>query len=143
MVTCGIQTQAEERSGKESYFFRQGFRQRYRLLVRVGLLLLCFVLSGCMSMQIGSPPRIEGLKTLEAGVSNKKDILMTLGEPRGYGETRFMPNTDPRKIWFYEYVASNGRKVGVKFLLVFLYNELYEGHLWFSESQFLEATEKQ
>ena len=142
MVTCGIQTQAGGRPGKEPYSLRLVYRQRSRSFVCVGLLLLCFVLSGCMSMQIGSPPRIEGLKTLEAGVSNKKDILLTLGEPRGYGGTRFMPNIDPRKIWFYEYVASDGRKVGVKFLLVFLCNELYEGHLWFSESQFLEVTEK-
>ncbi len=138
MATCGIQMRAKGKSRKKLFSFNHFHGIGPGILVSAGLLLLCVALSGCMSMQIGSPPRIDALKTLEPGISTKTNIIMALGEPRGFGETRFMPNLDPRKIWFYEYLESDGQRMKFSFLVVLLYNELYEGHFWFSEDHLYE-----
>jgi hypothetical protein len=50
------------------------------------------------------------LETLKLGISNKSDVLLSLGEPRGYGAGRYSSVPEPREIWSYEYVVSDGKK---------------------------------
>jgi hypothetical protein len=47
----------------------------------------------------------------------------------------------PRTIWSYEYAEAEGQRIGLKMLLVFLNQDRYEGHLWFSAATLLERTE--
>jgi hypothetical protein len=96
----------------------------------------CMVLlSGCLpAMKFGYPPRVENLNSLQPGVSTTRDILLSLGEPRGSGKVRLTPHMDPKSIWYYEYVESSGKSAKLKFLLVFVDKDLYDGHLWFSSS---------
>jgi hypothetical protein len=72
---------------------------------------------------------------------------MALGEPRGRGIVRYTPEVAPRKIWFYEYVETDGKAVKIKFLIVFLAKEIYDGHLWFfsgskTETEWFPKTSK-
>lgn len=96
------------------------------------------LLTGCMSLKIGAPPRVDNLALLTPGVSTKADLLMALGAPRGYGVARFSPETSPLKLWLYEYVEAEGKNISLKMLVVILSKaenegdpEKYEGHLWF------------
>jgi hypothetical protein len=109
-------------------------------------LLLCGMLLACMpTIKFGVQPKVDKLDTLKVGVSSKSDILMTLGEPRGRGAARFSDvaslkhSIEPyHDIWFYEYLESNGENVQLKFLLVFVDKDHYNGHFWFSSSELME-----
>jgi hypothetical protein len=87
--------------------------------------------AGCMTLQYGWQPPVGLLKSLNPGISTSAEVLMVLGEPRGRGIVRYTRDTAPRKIWFYEYVETDGKAVKIKFLLVFFDKEVYDGHLWF------------
>ena len=103
-------------------------------LTPLWLVVLCMVaslLAGCMTLQYGWQPPVERLQSLNPGVSTPADVLMALGEPRGRGMVRYIPEAAPRNIWFYEYVETDGRAVNIKFLLVFFEKERYEGNFWF------------
>jgi len=84
-----------------------------------------------MTLQYGWQPPIDGLTSLRPGISTSAEVLMALGEPRGQGVVRYTPHTAPRKIWFYEYVETDGKAVLIRFLLVFFAKDVYDGHLWF------------
>ncbi len=109
-------------------------------------LLLCGMLSACMpTIKYGVQPKVDKLSTLKVGVSSRADILMALGEPRGRGAARFSDaaslkhGVEPyHDIWFYEYVESDGENVQLKFLLVFVDKDHYNGHFWFSSSELME-----
>jgi hypothetical protein len=97
------------------------------------------LLAGCAAVRWGAPPRVEHLASLTPGVSTKADLLMALGAPRGYGAARFSPEAPPMKLWYYEYVRSNGGDITLDILVVILskkenddQTEKYDGHLWFS-----------
>jgi hypothetical protein len=99
--------------------------------------------AGCApTIKYGSPPKVDRIDTLKRGISGESDVLKVLGEPRGYGQVRYSSDLPPRKIWFYEYTEAKGMKVGLKILLVFFDQKVYDGHLWFSSAQFLEIEEK-
>jgi hypothetical protein len=106
------------------------------------IILLSLVVGCVPAMKYGLPPNIDGLDTLKRGISAESDILEVLGEPRGYGQVRYSSDLPARKIWFYEYTEAEDMKVGLKILLVFLDEEVYDGHLWFSSAQFLEIEEE-
>jgi hypothetical protein len=96
-------------------------------------LLVIFV--GCAStLKIGSPPRTDQLNTLKLGDSTKPDVLLTLGQPQGDGVVRFADGPT-RTIWFYDYMETAGKVMGLKILLVFFDQDKYDGHLWFSSTQ--------
>ena len=102
--------------------------------------LLATNISGCVpKIKYGSAPRVSQLGRLEAGVSVKADILLALGEPRGYGKLRLSPKIDKRDIWFYEYAESKNQTIHIKYLIIFLFNEHYDGHLWISSFSLLEV----
>ena len=98
------------------------------------LLLLCVlpVMHGCMSVAFGVHPQFNNLNSLQVGISSKADVLLALGEPRGSGIAKVRKDLEPRNIWFYEYVESDGAKVHIEILLVFMLADRYDGHLWFS-----------
>ena len=81
------------------------------------------------------------LSLLKQGVSVKSDVLAALGEPRGYGAGRFHALPTPREIWFYEYMETDGVRTQLKFLLVFLDADRYDGHLWFASSSLIDVVQ--
>ena len=115
------------------------------LRVCIVVCMVCFflppLLVGCVTIKYGSPPRVNKLETLKPGISNKSDVLLSLGEPRGYGVARYSSVPAPREIWSYEYVESDGSKTALKFLLVFFDKDLYDGHLWFSATELVDTRE--
>lgn len=122
----------------------RGF-QVWRILARLvtpfavgaGLLML----SACSTtMSFGSMPRIDSLQTLTIGTSKADEVVRALGEPRGHGQAKFGPDLPEQQVWQYEYMQSDGSKVQLKMLLVFMNEDTYYGHMWFSSGQLMGAT---
>jgi hypothetical protein len=100
------------------------------------------LMTGCApTMKYGSSPRTDRLETLRPGVSSTADVLLALGEPRGYGVARFPHDPQPLKIWSYEYTKAGDGRIDLKILLVFFSQERYGGHLWFSSAELLDVVE--
>ncbi len=113
--------------------------KKIRLITRVVAVLTFLGLGGCMtSITYGTPPKIDQLANLKLGVSNYEDVRQKLGEPRGYGAMRPDSRIPLRTIWFYEYEEAAGSKMNIKFLLVYFYQERYEGYDWFSSASLLQ-----
>jgi hypothetical protein len=120
----------------------------YRFCYLVSILLLPVLLSSCMPSTIkhGVPPKVDKLNSLKIDVSTRSDVLVALGEPRGRGAAHFS-NADALKygvpgyydLWFYEYAQVEYLKVQLKFLLVFISQNHYKGHFWFSSSELMEV----
>jgi len=69
-------------------------------------------------------------------VSTEAEVRTALGEPRGNGMVRHSSDQGTlRTIWYYEYVQLKGDQIGLKILLVFFDNEIYDGHLWFAANE--------
>ena len=124
-------------------YYSSLYKSRHLIL---GLLLAGFLSACATTIKYGVPPKIDRLGNLKVGTSSRADVLMTLGEPRGRGATRFSNAASLKHgfanyhdIWFYEYVESDGQKVDLKFLLVFMDQDRYNGHFWFSSSELMEV----
>lgn len=92
-------------------------------------------LQGCASrVEIGSPPRVERLAQLTPRISTKNDVLLTLGEPRGYGAARLDPTFNPQRVWLYEHTIAEGKDIRLTMLLIFFVDDIYDGHMWFADS---------
>ena len=90
---------------------------------------------GCASrVEIGSPPRVERLAQLKPRISTKNDVLLTLGEPRGYGAARLDPTFNPQRVWLYEHTIAEGKDIKLTMLLIFFADDLYDGHMWFADT---------
>jgi hypothetical protein len=85
-------------------------------------------------MEIGSPPRVERLAQLTPRISTKNDVLLTLGEPRGYGAARLDPTFNPQRVWLYEHTVAEGKDIRLTMLLIFFADDIYDGHMWFADS---------
>ncbi len=110
-----------------------GSLARCRNLARYpGLVLLALLLGGCVTVQYGVAPQTDRLGELSIGESRRGDVLLVLGQPRGKGAANVLPERDPRAIWFYEYVESDGKAVRVKMLLIYFDGDVYDGYFWFS-----------
>ncbi len=97
-------------------------------------------LAGCATtMHFGAMPEVDRLPSLKIAVSSANDVVSALGEPRGRGQARFAPDHPEQQVWFYEYTQSEGKKVKLKMLLVFMEKDVYAGYMWFSSGQLLEA----
>jgi hypothetical protein len=138
MVICGTQIPAKARRGSNmgTLGAQHGIFRSMSLVKILGVVVVFLsLLSGCLpSVKFGYPPRVENLASLQPGVSTTENILLSLGEPRGSGKVKFTPDMEPRSIWYYEYVESSGKKASLKFLLVFVDKDIYDGHLWFASS---------
>ncbi len=92
-------------------------------------------LQGCATrMEIGAPPRLDRLAQLTPNVSTRNDVLLTLGEPRGYGAARLDPGFKQQRVWLYEYSVSEGKNVQISMLLVFFSGDAYDGYMWFTDA---------
>jgi hypothetical protein len=92
-------------------------------------------LQGCASrLEMGSPPRVERLAQLTPRISTKNDVLLTLGEPRGYGAARLDPTFNPQRIWLYEHQVNEGNDVRLTMLFIFFADDIYDGYMWFADS---------
>lgn len=112
--------------------------RRLALFVVVAGLL---TLSGCSTnISFGSMPRVENLQTLAIGTSKASDVVRALGEPRGHGQAKFRPDLPEQQIWQYEYIETDGTKMHTKMLLVFMNEDTYVGHMWFSSGALVGKT---
>lgn len=108
--------------------------------ITIGLIAAAWLCGCATTMQVGTPPRTDRLKDLTVGVSTVADVLSALGEPRGSGAARSSVLREPRKILYYEYMEAEGQRIGLKLLVVFVHDERYDGHLWFSSAQLIPGT---
>ena len=110
--------------------------------LRSGVLLLALttLVGGCApSFSFGIPPKIQQLHQLQRGSSSLADVRRLLGEPRGSGATHLPAGM--RTLWLYESGKFEGssRRTQLRYLLVFLNGETYDGYLWFDiDTQFEE-----
>jgi len=116
---------------------------------RIGILLVASLLLAACSLygtdasqtaRYGFAPRIDRLQTLQKGVSTEADVLLALGEPSGRGAARLSPErAAPTQVWVYELRVVKGDTERQKSLMVFLDGQRYEGYLWFSSKELLDA----
>lgn len=138
MATCGLPMRLRQRLGND--VTRWSALRRLARAFAVGLAIAAT--AGCATtITFGSVPRIDRLETLKVGGSNGGDVVRALGEPRGRGQSRFQADFPETQVWFYEYMQTDGQKAQVKMLLVFVHNDLYVGHMWFSSGQLLGVTQ--
>jgi hypothetical protein len=135
-VSCGTQTKALSR-GSSSVLTH---KLMGRLLGFCVALIFQLVITACTpTIEFGAEPRTDSLQGLIIGESDKADVVVALGEPRGDGGAEFSRDAGkPREIWFYEYVRSDGKNVDLEILLVFFRDDRYEGHWWFSSTDEFE-----
>ncbi|MGE5303835.1 MAG: hypothetical protein ACM3TN_10945 [Alphaproteobacteria bacterium] len=110
----------------------------WTLIVIFGLASLSFLAACAPTLRYGTPPKVDQLAGLKPGVSTAAQVRQALGEPRGYGMARLTVDPTPRTLWYYEYTEASGSRIDLKFLLVFLRQDQYEGHFWFSSANLLE-----
>lgn len=92
-------------------------------------------LQGCAArLEIGSPPQVERLAQLTPRISTKNDVLLTLGEPRGYGAARLDPSLKQQGVWLYEHSVSEGADIHLTMLVIFFTGDFYDGHMWFADA---------
>ena len=105
-----------------------------RLSPQFAITVVCLTLlfAGCTTIKIGSVPDTMALTQLSQNVSTKADVLSVLGPPRGYGMVRLFNESEPRVLWFYEYLEAHGQNIHLKMLLVIFDGEKFSGHFWFS-----------
>lgn len=111
--------------------------------LKVLLLVGCATLAACaQSVTFGVKPQTDRLSMLVRGRSTAADVLLALGEPRGRGAARLadQPDAARRDVLFYEFVQSSGSAVNLKMLIVFMRDNTYDGHLWFSSVDSVKAT---
>lgn len=120
MDTCGHPTRAVPS-------WSDGVRRLLPSLVCTGLL------AGCaMTMESGRPPPVERLSQLRPGGSSRDEVLRVLGPPQGAGASR-MPGLPLQDLLVYDYEASDGKKVRMMLLAVFVSKDtgIYQGYMWF------------
>ena len=89
-------------------------------------------MTGC-TVKWGRQPDIAALSSkLTQGSSTKADVLAALGPPRGFGGARLPNAGEPRVLWYYEHLESDGKTSRVTTLVTFFNGEIYDGHLWLS-----------
>jgi hypothetical protein len=92
-------------------------------------------LQGCATrMEIGAPPRLERLAQLTPQLSSRNDVLLALGEPRGYGAARLDRAQARKQVWLYEHTVSAGADIHLTMLLVFFDGDAYDGYMWFADA---------
>ena len=109
-----------------------------RLVCAMAIVALSAYVSGCFSASYGTMPLTDRLDQLEIGKSERADVLLVLGEPRGEGGAELIQQRGrPREAWYYEYVTGSSTMGGsttirLKMLVVFFENDKYDGYMWFS-----------
>ena len=113
-----------------------------KILLQLVMLLTIVSTAGCaVSLEYGEPVKVKALASLAPGASSTAEVRAVLGEPRGYGVARFSPEMVTNDIWYYEYTKADMKKTNIQILLVYFYENIYEGHMWFSAAELMELTE--
>lgn len=111
-------------------------------LVLLGLALLGVGLGGCApAFEVSEAPGPARVGRLAVGASSRADVVQALGEPRGRGVARLAGMDRPRTILFYDAYRSDGQRIDMTFLIVFLDGDRYDGHLSMSSSELVEKVE--
>lgn len=111
-----------------------------RLMTIVAATIVFTLISACSTTAtFGTMPPVERLSSLKVGMSKQSDVVSALGEPRGFGAVRWAADAPELPVLYYEYAQSEGMKVRLKILLVFLQQDVYTGYMWFSSGQLLQA----
>ena len=108
----------------------------------LSLILISFI--GCAApptIYYGIP--IDGmnkLAQLKQDIATVQDVRNMMGEPSGYGKTRFKPDLELLDVWFYQYMESKGGDAHINIVLVFIdKNNIYQGHLAFISDTLVEG----
>jgi len=91
------------------------------------------------SFTYGTQPKVAELAKLQRGVSTPDDVRRTLGDPRGKGAVRL--SIGSADLWFYDYGEGDSSGSRVKYLMVFMRENAYDGYLWFDAETTLRARE--
>lgn len=112
-----------------------------RLVRRMAVIGLLVGAAGCELplLEMGERPKTSGLTSLVSGKSTSAEVRAALGEPRGYGATRYNRDLPLHKVWYYELIQLKGDQVAVNILLVMFREDRYEGYLWFSAKELLQT----
>lgn len=102
------------------------------------MFIACSTSSCSFSFGFGTQVNIDNLDRLERGVSTKDHIRSVLGEPRGEGAGYL--SAGQRSIMFYNSGRVEKGQSRVKYLLIFLADQVYDGYLWFETDTRLEQT---
>ena len=115
--------------------------RRVRGFGRAALLAAAIGLSGCAtSIEYGRDVETRALDGFVVGKTTRDDVMRALGTPRGRGEA-YIPSYDARRdMLFYEFVESDMQSVDLKFLLILLDGDRYDGHFWFSSTGLIDET---
>ncbi len=89
-----------------------------RILISFTVMIL---VTGCASplIQMGESIPFDNLSMLSTDVSNRENVLSTLGAPIGSGKWKNKPADTMRDIWYYEYIQLEGDQIALQLLLVF------------------------
>ena len=96
--------------------------------------LLFFLLGGCAtSLKLVEEPMVPRLDHVMVDVTTAHQIEQVLGKPQGRGEVS-SPGFGLKEAWMNEVADTDGNKVRLQMLMVFLDDEsrVYHGHLWFA-----------
>ena len=108
-------------------------------LALVGVAVLALL--GCTPpppLSDGSLVDTDRLAELKPGVSTADTVRATLGSPRGNGMARFNSETGLDTVWYYEIIRIKDKQAQLKLLVVFLKDEIYDGHLWFASQELVK-----
>ena len=84
-------------------------------------------------VRAGRLPDISALETrLQVGESTMNEVKVAMGEPYGRGRSMFPFHDEPRDVWTYYYEEGDLKDDRRTFLYVFIYEDKYDGYIWFS-----------
>ena len=86
-----------------------------------------------INVRAGRLPDISALETkLQVGESTINEVQVAMGEPYGRGRSMFPFHDEPRDVWTYYYEEGDLKDDRRTFLYVFIYEDKYDGYIWFS-----------
>jgi len=103
-------------------------------------LIIAALSTGCATIEYGEWPNTDLLSSLQLDLSNGEDIKRLLGEPTGRGKGRMPDFPGTADVWSYEYTRANGNRMNVSILLIFMINDIYQGHFWFVANDSIKTT---
>ncbi len=104
-------------------------------------IMLAALSMGCVTtVEYGRWPDPEQLNNLKLAYSTSENVRELLGEPTGKGEGRMPDFVGTATVWSYEYMRTTGSDVKMNMLLVFLWNDKYQGHFWFVAEDKLQVS---
>lgn len=103
---------------------------RKSLKLRVLMYMIVLPVAGCsIAFDFGTPAKVVQLDNLRRGASSVADVRRLLGEPRGKGAVRLPVGY--RKLLLYDSGRFDQNRSHVRYLVVFLDGETYDGYYWF------------